>query len=154
MDQIMRHMKLTITFLAITAFAVGCKPSEEKATSQHIKNITHEAKAAAEEMKDYTYAQKDEFVENMRNQLAEINRDLDQISAKVEKAGDAAKAEAKPKLEALRAQTARLTKQLDDARSATESAWEDVKTGFKKGYGELKDGFNEARQWVSGKIAP
>lgn len=150
----MKHMKLTITFLALTAFAVGCKPSEEKSTSQHIKNITQEAKAAAEEMKDYTYAQKDEFVENMRKQLAEINRDLDQLSAKVEKAGDAAKTEAKPKLEALRAQTARLTNQLDDARSATESAWEEVKTGFKKGYGELKDGFNEARQWVSDKIAP
>lgn len=150
----MKHIKLTITFLALTAFAVGCKPSEEKATSQQIEQIAQETKEAAEEMKDYTYTQKAEFVENMRNQLAEINRDLDQLSAKVEKSSDAAKAEAKPKLQVLRDQTARLTKQLDDARSATESTWEDVKTGFKKGYSELKDSFNQTRQWMSDKIAP
>jgi len=150
----MKNMKLKITFLALTAFAVGCKPSEEKATSHQIEKVTQETREAAQEMKDYTYAQKAEFVENMRNQLAAINRDLEQLSAKVEKSSDAAKAEAKPKLQALRDQTARLTKQLDDAKSATESTWDDVKTGFKKGYSELKDSFNQARQRVSDKIAP
>ena len=150
----MKHTKLTITFLALTAFAVGCKPAEEKSTNQHIEKVAQQTKEAAQEMKDYTYAQKAEFVENMQNQLAEINRDLDQLAAKVEKSSDAAKAEAKPKLQALRDQTARLTQQLDGARSATESTWDDVITGFKKGYSELKDGFNQARQWVSDTIAP
>ena len=74
--------------------------------------------------------------------------------ARVEKSSDAAKAEAKPKLQALRDQTAKLTKQLDEAKNATESTWDSVKAGFKKGYGELKDGFQAARQWVSDKIAP
>jgi hypothetical protein len=45
-------------------------------------------------------------------------------------------------------------KQLDEARNATESTWGDVKAGFRKGYSELKDGFQNARQWVSDKIAP
>ncbi len=79
---------------------------------------------------------------------------VDQLTAKVEKASDTAKAEAKPKLQALRDQTAKLTKQLDEAKNATESTWGDVKAGFRKGYSELKDGFNQARQWVSDKIAP
>jgi hypothetical protein len=43
---------------------------------------------------------------------------------------------------------------LDKAKNATESTWDDVKAGFKKAYSELKDGFNQARQWVSDKIAP
>jgi len=54
----------------------------------------------------------------------------------------------------LREQTAKLTRQLDDAKGATESTWNDVKAGFKKGYGEVKEGFQQARQWVSEKIAP
>ena len=29
-----------------------------------------------------------------------------------------------------------------------------MKAASKKGYNELKDGFNQARQWVSDKIAP
>ena len=85
----------------------------------------------------------------MQAQLAEINTDLDQLSAKIEKASDTAKAEAKPKLQALREQTSKLTKQLDTAKDATESTWNDVKAGFKKGWGELKEGFQQARQWVS-----
>ena len=87
-----------------------------------------------------------------RNFLTHINRDLDQLSAKVEKASDAAKAEAKPKLQALRDQAAKLN--LDEAKNATESAWDDAKAGTKKAYDGLKDGFQQARQWVGDKIAP
>ena len=105
-------------------------------------------------MKDYTYAQKTAFVEKMQAQLAALNADLDQLSAKVEKSSDAVKAEAKPKLQALRDQMAQLNKQLDEARNATESTWDSVKGGFKKAYEASKEGFQEARQWVSDKIAP
>lgn len=41
-----------------------------------------------------------------------------------------------------------------DQKNATESTWGDVKAGFKKGYGELKDGYQAARQRVNDKIAP
>ena len=105
-------------------------------------------------MKNYTFAQKAAFVETMQAQLAALNRDLDQLSAKVEKSGDAIKAEAKPKLQVLRDQLAQLNKQLDEARNDTESTWDSVKGGFKKAYEESKEGFQQARQWVSDKIAP
>ena len=148
----MKNKTLLITLLSAAAFAVGC--NKEPTTSQQIDKVQAEAKQTAQDMKDYTFAQKAEFVEKMQSQLAEINRDLEQLAAKIEKSSDAAKAEAKPKLQALRDQTAKLTKQLDEAKNATESTWDDVKAGFKKGYGELKDGFQQVRQWVSDKIAP
>ena len=157
----MKHQPLAITFLAAAAFSVGCKPAEDKAvtvnreaTARDFDKLKKETKEAAQEIMDYTYAQKAEFTEKMQLQLTEINRDLDQLSAKIEKASDTARAEAKPKLQALREQTARLTNQLNQAKGATESTWNDVKAGFKKGYGELKEGFQQARQWVSDKIAP
>ena len=157
----MKHYPLAITFLAAVTFTVGCKPSEEKsvtenreATAQDFEKLKKESKAATQDMKDYTFAQKEEFTEKMQGQLTEINKDLEQLSAKIEKASDSAKAEAKPKLQALREQTAKLTKQLELAKGATESTWNDVKIGFKKGYGELKEGFHQAHQWISEKIAP
>ena len=88
------------------------------------------------------------------SQLAAINKDLDQLEAKIEKSSDAVKAEAKPKLQSLRDQAAKLNKHLDEAKNATESTWDSVKASSKKAYNELKDGFNNARQWVSDKIAP
>jgi ElaB/YqjD/DUF883 family membrane-anchored ribosome-binding protein len=148
----MKNKTLAITFLSIAAFAVGC--NKEQTTSQQIENVKTETKQAAQDMKDYTFAQKAEFVKQMQIQLDALNKDLDQLAAKIESSSDAVKAEAKPKLQALRDQAAQLNKQLDDARNATESTWDSVKSGFQKAYEATKDGFNQARQWVSDKIAP
>jgi ElaB/YqjD/DUF883 family membrane-anchored ribosome-binding protein len=148
----MKNKTLAITILSIAAFAVGC--NKEQTTSQQLENVKTETKEAAQDMKDYTFAQKAEFVKQMQIQLDNLNKDLDQLAAKIESSSDAVKAEAKPKLQALRDQAAQLNKQLDDARNATESTWDSVKAGFQKAYEATKDGFNQARQWVSDKIAP
>jgi cytochrome c556 len=148
----MKHKTLVIALLSVAALAMGCK--KEETTSQQLDKVKTETKEAAQEMKDYTFAQKPEFVAKMQTQLDTLNKDLDQLSAKIEKSSDVAKADAKPKLQALREQAAKLNKKLEEARSATESTWDDVKAGFEKGYNELKDGFQQSRQWVSDKIAP
>ena len=147
----MKNKTLVITFLSIAAFAAGCE--KEQTTTQQIENVKTETKQAAQDMKDYTFAQKAEFVKTMQG-LDALNKDLDELSAKIDSSSDAVKAEAKPKLQALRDQAAQLNKQLDDARNATESTWDSVKAGFSKAYDATKDGFNQARQWLSDKIAP
>jgi chromosome segregation ATPase len=148
----MKHTNLLFTLLAASALTVGC--NREPTTSQQLDKAQAETKQAAQNMKDFTYAQKAEFVEAMQAQLAALNRDLDQLAAKIEKSSDAIKAEAQPKLQVLRDQLAQLNKQLDEARNATESTWDSVKGGFKKAYEDSKEGFQQARQWVSDKIAP
>ena len=150
----MKHKKLVISLLTVAAFAVACKPSEEKSTQQQLDKVKTETKEAAQDMKDYTFAQKAQFVEKMQGQLTGLNCDLDQLAARIEKSSGAVKAEAKPKLQALRDQTAQLNKQLDEVKNATESTWDSVKNGFKKAYDALKEGFQQSRQWVSDKIAP
>jgi chromosome segregation ATPase len=148
----MKNKPWVITFLFIAAFVAGC--DKPQTTSQQMDTVKTETKQAAQDMKDYTFAQKAEFVAAMQVQLDNLNQDLDQLSAKIDSSSDAIKAEAKPKLQALRDQAAQLNKQLDEARNATDSTWDSVKGGFSKGYQATKDGFNQARQWVSDKIAP
>ena len=131
---------------------MGC--NKEQTTSQQMDKVQTETTQAAQDMKDYTFAQKAEFVKTMQGQLDALNKDLDQLSAKIDSSSDAVKAEAKPKLQALRDQAAQLNKQLADAQNATESTWDSVKAGFQKAYDATKDGFNQTRQWVSDKIAP
>ena len=148
----MKSKSLVFTFLSVVTLAVGC--NREPTTSQQIDKATAETAAAAGDMKDYTFAQKTEFVTKMQGQLDALNKDLDQLSAKIESSSDAIKADAKPKLQALRDQSVELTKQLDNARNATESTWESVKTTSQKALDSLKDGFQQSRQWLSDKIAP
>ena len=152
MTNINSNKTLLIAFLSAAAFAVAC--NKEHTTAQQLDKVQAETKQTAQDMKDYTYAQKTEFVETMQGQLAALNRDLDQLAAKIESSSDSVKAEAKPKLQALRDQTAQLNKQLDEVKNASESTWDSVKGGFKKAYESSKDGFQQARQWASDKIAP
>ena len=148
----MKNRTWVITLLSIAALAVGCE--KQQTTSQQIEKVQTETKQAAQDMKDYTFAQKAEFVKQMQGQLDALNKDLDQLAAKIDSSSDAVKAEAKPKLQALRDQAAQLNKQLDEAKNATESTWDSVKGGISKAYEATKDGFQQARQWVSDKIAP
>ena len=150
--EIMKFKTLGITFLSVVAFAVGC--NQEPTTSQQIDKVKTETATAAHDMKDYTFAQKSDFVAKMQEQLNALNKDLDQLSAKIESSSSAMKADAKPKLQALRNQSVDLTKQLDNARNATESTWDSVKASSQKAFDSAKDEFQQARQWVSDKIAP
>ena len=148
----MKNKTLLITFLSAATFVVGC--DKEKTTAQQIETVKTETKQAAQDMKDYTFAQKDEFVKYMQGQLTTLNQDLDKLSAKIDSSSDAIKAEAKPKLQALRDQATKLNQQLADAQNATESTWDSVKAGTKSAYESVEKGFNDARQWVSDKIKP
>jgi chromosome segregation ATPase len=148
----MKNKTLVLTLLSAAVFTVACK--KEQTTSEQLDKAQAETKQAAQDMKDYTYAQKSAFVETMQGQLAALNHDLDQLAAKVERSSDSVKADAKPKLDALRDQTAQLNKRLDEVKNATESTWDSVKGGFKKAYESSKDGFTQARQWASDKVAP
>ena len=66
----MKNKALVIAFLSIAAFAVGC--NKEQTTSQQIEKVKTETKQAALDMKDYTFAQKDEFVKQMQIQFTGI----------------------------------------------------------------------------------
>ncbi len=148
----MKNKTFLLTLLAVAAFAVGCDKAQT--TSQQIDKVQTETKEAAQDMKDYTFAQKAEFVKAMQAQLTTLNQDLDKLSAKIDSSSDAIKAEAKPKLLALREQAAQLNQQLAAAQNATETTWDSVKAGSQKAYDALAKGFSDARQWVSDKIAP
>jgi hypothetical protein len=147
----MKHKSLFISLLSAAAFTVGC--DKEQTTSQQMDKAKTETKEAARDMKDYTFAQKAEFTEKMQGQISDLNKDLDQLSVKIEKSTDAVKAENRPKLQALRDQSAGMSKQLDAVRDASESAWEGIKTSSRKAFDTLKDGFNESRNWVADKIS-
>jgi hypothetical protein len=149
---VMKNKSVLFTFLSAAALVVGC--NKEQTASQQIDKVQTETKQAAEDMKDYTFAQKADFVAAMQGQLATLNQDLDKLSAKIDSSSDAVKAEAKPKMQALRDQAAKLNQQLADAQNATESTWDSVKADSQKAYASLAESFTDARQWVSDKIAP
>jgi alpha-L-fucosidase len=156
----MKNTLLIASLLAV-AITLGCKPSGEKpvsqspeTTAQQLEKAQIATKGAAQQIQDYTFGQKTEFVMAMHTQLADLNKGLDELSVKIEKSSEAVQAEAKPKLAVLREQAAKLNKQLDEASNATLSTWSVIKADTEKAYASLKDGLAQSRQAVSDKIAP
>ncbi|MCC6748779.1 MAG: hypothetical protein IT371_14055 [Deltaproteobacteria bacterium] len=152
-----------VVLLSAAAFGAGCdtttaKPSAGvgavEATKPELEKVRKETKEAAQATKDYGYAVRAQFVKDMQEELAAVNKALEQLSAKVEASNAAAKADAKAKVEALRGNASRLTGELDKLKNAQEVAWEQAKAGFKKSHEELKASVAQARTWLSEKIAP
>ncbi len=142
---------------------VGCNSRDSKSAAAlkpqgsaavHLEKAKAETREVAQAMRDYAYAEKAEFVDRMGKELVNIQEELDRLGTKVDKASGAAKADARVELRTARGKWAQAKKQLDQAEIATESSWDDVKTGFKQSYADLKDSFEKTRQWLSDKIAP
>jgi len=151
---------LLISFASIAALAVACKPASESATTpsatvdKQIDKAESAVREAAHDMKAFTYAQRTEFVAAMEKHQADLNRSLDELAASIARATPAVRAEAAPKLAALRAQSEVLAKQLAAAKDATPTTWDTVKATTNKAYDDLSKNFQQARQWLSEKIAP
>ena len=146
---------LLIASFAAAISLTACKPSTTTATaSDQVDKAVAATKAVAQQVQDYTYEQRTAFVTTMQAQLADLTRNLDELSAKVEKSSDAVKAEAQPKIAALREKVAALTKQLGGIADATPSTWDGIKADAQRAYAGVKDGVTQSRQWLSDKIAP
>lgn len=149
----MKHETVLIAWLSGAAFTVGCDQADTT-TSQRLDNVEDRTDATDLDIENYTYDQKAQFVQTMEIRLAEINQELNEISAKLERSSEETRAEAQPKLRALRDQSATLSRQLEEVKNASESKWEDVKIRSQETFESLEEGFQESRQWLSEKIAP
>jgi chromosome segregation ATPase len=159
----MKSYRNILTFVPVIALAVaaGCKPEYDRtvdaSTNRNpatLSQVKEETREAIDATKDYAYAQKTEYAAKIRAELAELNKELDQLGAKIDSSSTTAKEEAKAKLQVVREKVASLNEKLEGVQGATESTWEEVKAGLKKGYEEVKESFRQARQWLSEKIAP
>lgn len=150
--------------VAVIATALGCssrkdegpaaEPEQPRSAAEQREKAGVEAQEAEQAMRDYAYAQKAELIADMKEKLAEIEQELDRLSAKVDQSSDAAKADAKLKLDVVREKWVQAKRRLEEAESATETTWDDVKVSVRRSYGEMKESFDETRQWVSDEIEP
>jgi len=148
-----KNKAIVLTLVSISAmFAASCKQKET--ATQQLDKARDKTAEVAQDLKDYSFTRKTEFVSLMKTELADLNRDLDQLGARIASSSVAVKAEAQPKLDALRAQGTLLGKQLDVAENSTESTWDIVKNDSLKSYEATRQGFQQSRQWLADKIAP
>lgn len=155
-------LSLIVPLSAVAILSVACKPSSDTDTAQARpatvdQQMTEAQRGASETSRTfqaYTYEQRGELVANLNQQLDELNNRIDELSDNVAKASLAVRAEAEPRLQELRLKAKVLAQQLDDVEKATPSTWDSVKARASMAYDDVMDNFQQARQWVSEKVAP
>ncbi|TVR49967.1 MAG: hypothetical protein EA425_10885 [Puniceicoccaceae bacterium] len=156
----MKTAYLIIGPLALATLVIGCKPSArsgsepETSATRQISQAPAETRPSTADLDSFRHAQKAAYIKTLETRLAELNQNIDELSADIERSSLAVKAEAQPRVMALRAQSDLLQEQLDTVKDAGESTWESVKTSTSNAYSELKEGFHNTREWLGEKISP
>jgi leucyl aminopeptidase (aminopeptidase T) len=152
--------------IATVGLTVGCSEQDDYSTSANpssspaptepaaLEKVQKETREAVEASKSYAYAQREAFAAKVREQIAHLQTEIDQLSLRAENSSAAAKEDAQKALAEVREKVAKLNERLAEVPTATESTWDNVRDGLDKSYDEIKKSVNQARQWLSEKIAP
>jgi hypothetical protein len=159
----LRKFILVFAVLLAAGCAAGCDLTGESAqvdpdlagtAGEQLDEAIAQTQATARATQDFAYAERDDFIDQMGQELDGIEAELDRISLKVDRAGGVTRASAEAKLEAVRGRLALAQRRLAAAGTATEADWDVVMAGFKQSYGELRNAFEQSRQWLSDAIEP
>ena len=157
-----RWMQL-LSALLIAGLSGGCSEPDGAPTAAPASGATPagdfehakaQTKEATEAIADYAYAQKSEFVDRMAGELRDIEKELDELAAKVDQSSDEASSDAKARLQTAREKWTEAKQRLDQAERATESDWDEVMRSFDASWSALQDDVGKARRWLSDQIAP
>lgn len=102
----------------------------------------------APDLKDYTFAQKDDYLKAVQAEIDALNLNLTMLTTKVGHTSEATMAAAKPRLDGLRLQLTQLVIEMNDAKNATESIWGDAKIKVQRASDDAKQTFLDVGQWL------
>jgi len=109
------------------------------------EDVKKETKEAVDTTKEYTVQQKEEFQKKMRAELDRMQKQIDHLKAKANRAKKEAQAELNHAVEELQEQKDAAGKKLKELESATGKAWGDLKSGLNATMEELEKSYKRAR---------
>ncbi len=134
----MKSFILTLIVLASTVSVFALTPKGE--------NVKKKAAETYVATKEYTIEQKNEFVTELKSELAELDKDIDKMKTKASAKKDESSKEIKFQVETLEKKRADLNLKIDRLSSATKSAWAELRAGVQSAFKEIKTSVNKATE--------
>lgn len=128
-----------LAVLAASILIVGCNRPGENAQKSAPVPLEY----------NYAFDKKEVYVADASNDLAALDRKLDELSDQAAAAGGALKTNAQIKIQALRNQRAGLDQKLLTLKQATATNWDEAKSKFMKAYSEAKSSCQQAWQGLT-----
>jgi len=87
-------------------------------------------------------SKRDEYAASMKQQIDEMNKNIDELERRAKKAGDAVEKKYDEQVAQLRAQAKQAAAKLDELKSASESTWERMTDEVENVAKALRQSFN------------
>lgn len=135
----MRHLALTVAGVVLTA-QLGCGDRKNKETGgvsdTSVTVTTPDVADAPVEARDFAFEERPGFTESIRQQLAELDSRIEELSAEAKSKGGAVSDKALARIRASRKVVDRNLARIDNA---TAESWEDVKGRVNRSVQDLAD---------------
>jgi hypothetical protein len=140
----MRHLAITIAGVLITAL-LGCgdrKSSETGGVSDTSVTVsTPDVPEPPVEARDFSFEDRQGFAASIRQQLSELDTQIEQLSAEVKSKGGAVSDRALARIRQSRQAAGKSLSRID---AATADTWEDVKTRVNRAVEDVAEGVEGA----------
>ena len=149
----MKSNKLRISALLCTAFmfllvATAGFAAEQKQDGTTAAEVKKNAAQTYESLKDYTVQQRDKAVADAKEELAKLDRRIDEmqrdIDANWQKMSAAARKQTRESLDLLRKKREETAEWYGGLKHSSAEAWEEVKKGFSDSYDRLEQAVKNA----------
>jgi gas vesicle protein len=135
----MRHLAFTLAGVLATAL-LGCGDRKNNETGgvsdTSLAMPTPEVEAAPVEARDFSFEDRQGFAASIRQQLAELDTQIEQLAAEVKSKGGAVSDRAVARIRESRKAAERSLSRIDNATADT---WEDVKTRVNRSVEDLAE---------------
>jgi hypothetical protein len=117
-------------------------------SSTQREEVLARVKAEEHQPQIFPFDKRAEFIDTMKVELVDIQKELDLFTAKIDKSETTAtvRGDRKATLASMQDKLARTIEQLDKVKDAGESNWNSTNSVFKKLYFSLKNSVDETRQ--------
>ena len=137
---------ITAVFFAMASISFAAQTSADQTTTQEVKE---KVAAAAEAIKNYSVAQRDEALKKAKTVLDDLDARIDRMQSRLNEKWDqmdqVAREKAMDTLTTLRKQRNQIAEWYGGLKHSSSKAWEDVKEGFLKSYRAMREAFDKAQ---------
>ena len=125
--------------------AWGIAPDFSFAESSNATNsVAPESQKAVGQAKDFATEQKQELENHLRNELNELDHQIEELRSQTQAIQEKAKDKIQERLEALREQKKSLLPRIENLKNSSEQAWKEMKEGIVKAVDNLKQSVDRA----------
>lgn len=131
-----------LVFAAVSTGAVAYAKDSSKISAEKVKKETVEAVDAAGV---YAGEKKEEFQARMKNNLNEMDREIEELKKESESKSAEVREAAKRKIQAVQKKRDELNAKYEAFEKSTSKAWTRMKSGMEKAWGEVRAAYTDAK---------